>query len=149
MQYGLISKKCNMGRGPGKALGIIAQNQMSVHNAIWVKFVRLTRAQNKIAQYSVQQTIGTSLRPTKTQRSSLQHLCVGTGQTGVGYRSDICCRVELAKGLWTSPGQDPIGEAHVRVALESARPPRMSSNAMETRGEQHCRVGKVRYEEEK
>jgi hypothetical protein len=49
-------KKCKMGRGLGKALWIIAQNQMSLHNAIWAKFVRLTRAQNKIAQYSVQQT---------------------------------------------------------------------------------------------
>jgi hypothetical protein len=49
-------KKCNMSRGLGKALWVIAKNQMSLHNAIWAKFVRLTRAQNKIDQYSVQQT---------------------------------------------------------------------------------------------
>jgi hypothetical protein len=49
--------KCNMGRGPGKALEIMTQNQMSLHNAIWAKFGRWTRSQNKMAQYSVLQTI--------------------------------------------------------------------------------------------
>jgi hypothetical protein len=62
----------------------------------------------------------------QTLRDSLQHLCVGTGQTGVCHRSDLCtpvrpvkvtgqtfCRGEPAEDLRTSPGQDPIEAAHV------------------------------------
>jgi hypothetical protein len=34
----------------------------------------------------------------QTQRGSLQHLCVGTGQTGVCHRSDLCAPVRPVKG---------------------------------------------------
>jgi chitinase len=35
-------------------------------------------------------SVGISVRPTSMQRGSVQHLCVGTGQTGVCHRSDLC-----------------------------------------------------------
>jgi hypothetical protein len=65
-------------------------------------------------------SVGTSVRPTTTQRGSVQHLCVGIGQTGVchgqtfAHRSDLC-RGEPTKDLRTSPGQDPVETAHVRL----------------------------------
>jgi hypothetical protein len=55
MQYGLI-KKMQYGPMPRKGPMDNCPKSMSLHNAIWAKFVKLTRAQNKIAQYSVQQT---------------------------------------------------------------------------------------------
>jgi hypothetical protein len=33
----------------------------------------------------------------RLQRGSLQHLCVGTGQTGVCHRSDLCTPVRPVK----------------------------------------------------
>jgi hypothetical protein len=50
------SVKCNMGQGLGKTMEKMAQNQMAIHNAMWARFVRWTRAQNKTTQYSMQQT---------------------------------------------------------------------------------------------
>jgi hypothetical protein len=44
-----------MGQGLGKTMEKMAQNQMAIHNAMWARFVRWTRAQNKTTQYSMQQ----------------------------------------------------------------------------------------------
>ena len=59
----------------------------------------------------------------------------GTGQTGR--------RAERRRSYERSPGRDPVGASACRVALRLGRPARASSNAMETREEQHVEVGKV------
>jgi hypothetical protein len=50
----------------------------------------------------------------QTQRGSLQHLCVGTGQTGACHRSDLCTPVRPVKVTGqTFVGKDPVEAAHV------------------------------------
>jgi hypothetical protein len=84
----------------------------------------------------------------QTQRDSLQHLCVGTDQTGVCHWSDLCTPVRPVKltgqtFAGVNRGRPPNvaregyrrGGAR-RVALESARPPRTPSIDVETKEEE-------------
>jgi hypothetical protein len=76
-----------------------------------IKLLELDRSA-MIARFLFPAESPISVRPTPTRRGSLQHLCVGTRQTGVGHRLDLCWG-EPAEYLRTSHGQDPIGAAHV------------------------------------